>query len=78
MAISPWYIGQTRPTWAFTWLDDSKNPINLTGATVVVRFEMLSPTAGVGYAGVGSVVLTVPASGQFTYAPAVADFAVPW
>ena len=74
MGISPWCVGQTRPTWAFTWLDDSKNAINLTGATVVLRF-CPAATLSEGYTPTGVVTITNAAAGQFTYAPAVGDFA---
>ena len=63
--ISPWYAGQTHPTWAVTWPG-----VDLTGATVTVRFEV----GGSAAAGTGTVTLTTPSQGQFTYKPAAADF----
>ena len=71
MGISPWQIGQTRPTWSITWLDDSKTAINLTGASVVMRISLYG---GVGYTGTGTLIVTGPTLGQFTYLPALADF----
>lgn len=74
MGISPWYVGQTRPIWSFTWKDDSDNPIDLTGATVTLRFrEDVIPK--VGYPMKGDVDVTAPLLGQFTYAPDPDDFA---
>ena len=74
MGITPWVVGQTRPSWAFTWLDDSKTAINLSGATVTLRFSLYG---GSGYAMQGTVTVTGAAAGQFTYVPNANDFAAP-
>lgn len=74
MGISPWFVGQTRPVWSITWTDDSGTAIDLTGATVTLRFsEYVIPLAG--YDAQGVVDVTTPLEGKFTYAPAADDFA---
>jgi hypothetical protein len=73
--ISPWVAGQTLPVWQETWTDDSDNPENLTGATVTL---LILPPGGTApsneVTGTGTVVLTAPTLGQFTYAVAATDF----
>ena len=67
MALSPWYVGQTKPTWDITWAG-----VDLTGATVTVRIGLLGGAAALG----GGVLTQVNArSGHFTYAPIAGDFA---
>lgn len=66
MSISPWYPGQTNPSWTVTW------PLtDLTGATVTVRVEL---SGGSGAAGTGTVTITSPTLGQVTYKPGASDF----
>lgn len=73
MAITPWYLGETRPTWSLTWTDDAGAAINLTGATVAMRIRQPNTTTA---PGAGVVNVTNAVAGQFTYAVAALDFPV--
>jgi hypothetical protein len=78
MPISPWYVGQTAPVWTLTWLDDSGNPENITGATITVRMRQGAPVSGAqGVAGTGTFNITNGSGGIFTYAVASTDFPNP-
>lgn len=71
MAISPWVIGQTHPTWQITWTDDSNKPVDLTAATVTL---WILTKEGTQTAGAGVVTVVAPAtSGIVTYKPVAAD-----
>lgn len=73
MAISPWVVGQTHPTWRITWTDDSKNPVDLTGATVTL---WILAQDGAQTAGAGTPAVQAPATaGIVNYTPAAADVA---
>lgn len=67
--ISPWVVGQTRPSWQIAWTDNRSNAIDLTGATVVVLFNSGSGSVP----GAGNVSVTNAKGGLLTYAPATAD-----
>lgn len=65
MSLSPWYAGQTAPTWAVTWPGE-----NLTGATISVRLQYVG---GATSSGAGTFAVTNGPAGQFTYAPSASD-----
>lgn len=73
MPFSPIFTSDTGYTYTVTWLDDSGNPINLTGATVTLRLVPLLPSTVAGFAATGAITLTTPASGIFTYVPSTTD-----
>lgn len=66
MTVSPWVVGQTAPAWALTWEN-----INLTGATVTGRISI----GGVAANAAGTITVTYPLEGGFTFAPTAGDFA---
>lgn len=68
--ISPWVIGQTHPTWSFTWVDDQGAAINLTGATVTL---WIFNGVGTTQAGGGTVTVPTPSTGVVNYVPVAAD-----
>lgn len=79
MARSPIYSGQTRLRWSETWLDDSKNPIDLTNpdtspATITLR--ILYPDSTL-HDGTGTVTYTDMKNGKFKYLVKPVDFPAP-
>lgn len=79
MARSPIYSTQTRLRWSETWLDDSKNPVDLTNvdttnATITLR--ILYPD-GSAHAGTGTPTPINQAKGQFKYQVVPGDFPAP-
>jgi hypothetical protein len=57
-----------------TWLDDLNVALNLTTATLAVRFNGVSGSAS--FAGAGTFNITNAAAGLFTYTFAASDVAV--
>jgi hypothetical protein len=72
LAYSPLYVGETHKPLTVTWSDDSGNALNLTGATLSVRFV---PNSGSAFAGTGTFSVTNAAAGQFTYTFSTSDVA---
>ena len=75
MSASPLYVGETHKPLSVTWLDDSNNALNLTGATLTVRFGGVGSSTS--FVGAGSFSITSPSAGQFTYTFAGTDVAAP-
>ena len=72
MAIEPIHVGDLLPALKMTWTDDSNTAINLTGATLAVKF---APNIGASFAGTGTFTITTPLAGEFTYQQSSADVA---
>lgn len=75
MSFSPLYVGETHKPLSVTWLDDSNTALNLTGATLSVRFSGVGTSTS--FAGGGSFSITSSVGGQFTYTFVSADVAAP-
>lgn len=73
MPYSPIFTTDTGYTYTVTWQDDSGAAVNLTGATVTLRLQPLPPSTLPAFAATGTITLTTPASGIFTYVPSSAD-----
>ena len=69
MPITPMPAGSTHVKLSATWSDDSGAAIDLTASTITLVLDNGASTR----AGAGTVTLTAPASGQFTYAFAAGD-----
>lgn len=74
--LSPYVVGQTTPSWALTWTDDSGTAFDLTGATVTLAFYTAPGSAAVAGMGAGTVTVTSAAAGKFTYGVTATDTAV--
>jgi len=66
-----WYVGDTHTPLSSAFLDESKNPIDLTGATLSIRFQ--GPTV---FSGSGVFVVTNAALATYTYQPGATDVAL--
>lgn len=75
MSASPLYVGETHKPLSVTWLDDSSTALNLTNATLSVRFSGVGTSTS--FAGAGSFTITSAVAGQFTYTFASTDVANP-
>lgn len=73
MPYTPIFTTDTGYTYTVTWQDDSGTAVNLTGATVTLRLQPLPPSTAATFAATGTITLTNPSSGIFTYAPSSAD-----
>lgn len=75
MPLSPLYVGETHRPLSVTWLDDSNVALDLTGATLSVRFA--GQGGSLSFAGTGTFNVTSASTGQFTYTLAGTDVATP-
>lgn len=75
MPISPLYVNQLHRPISVTWLDDSNTALNLSGATLTVRFAGVAGSQS--FTGAGSFSVTNATAGQFTYTLASTDVATP-
>lgn len=75
MPYTPIEAGDTGYTYTITWQDDSGAAVNLTGATVTLRLQPLPPSTAATFAATGTITLTTPASGIFTWVPSSTDVA---
>lgn len=73
MPYSPIVSTDTGYTFTITWQDDSGAAVNLTGATVTLRLQPLPPSTAATFAATGTITLTTPASGIFTFVPSATD-----
>lgn len=73
MALADAVQGATRPQQQITWTDADGDAVNLTGATItaIIRDRTTFGTA----ASTGTLALTTPASGVFTWTYGSADVA---
>jgi hypothetical protein len=78
MAFSPLYVGATHMVLQVTWKDDAGLPIDLTGATINMRYKGDAYTGadGASHQSPNTGTITNAALGQFTFQPAAADLAV--
>ena len=70
--ISPWFVGQTLPSWELTLVDTENAAVDLTGATMAV---LITNAEGVQTTGAGTWDVTNPTAGIAIYAWAAADSA---
>jgi hypothetical protein len=75
MPVTPLFVGETHKPLSVTFLDDSGAALNLTGATLSVRFSGVSGSAS--FLGGGSFSITNAAAGLFTYTLVAGDVATP-
>lgn len=76
MATITMYQNDTLPAYTRTCLDQNGAVINLTGATIVLKFIALSGSlSGTVTNGAGSVTVTNATAGQISYAWVAADTA---
>jgi len=76
MATITMYQGDTLPAYTRQCLDQNGAIINLTGATIVLKFIATSSAqTGTTTTGAGVVTITNAAQGQISYAWAAADTA---
>lgn len=73
MAASPLFVGETHKPLSVTWLDDLNTALNLSTATLSVRFGGVGSSAS--FTGTGTFNVTNAASGLFTYTFSAADVA---
>lgn len=73
MPISPLYVGERHKPLSVTWVDDSNVALDLTGATLSVRFGGVGTSAS--FAGTGVFSVTSPTGGLFTYTMSADDVA---
>jgi chitodextrinase len=79
MPISPMTVGETHVQIVFTWKTDPdpvtgvQAPVNLTGATITVRFVPQDGSAA--FTGAGTIVVTNAVLGQGTYTFNASDVA---
>lgn len=71
--ISPWFVGQTLPSWEPTLVDTNNSTVDLTGATMAVLIT--NTETGAQLTGTGTWTITNPTAGLATYAWAAADVA---
>lgn len=67
------YQGDTLPAYTRTCLDQNGNVINLTGATIAIKF--MPSQGGAVITGAGTPTITNAVAGQISYAWAAADTA---
>ena len=75
MPITPLFVGDTHRPISVTWLDDLMAPVNLTGATLTVRFGGVATSAT--FTGTGTFSVLSAVAGTFTYTLSSADVAAP-
>lgn len=71
MALADAVAGALRPSQVITWTRDDGTAENLTGATITGSLTPID--TGVARAIAGTLTLTTPADGVFTWAYAAAD-----
>ena len=71
MALADAVAGALRPSQVITWTRDDGTAENLTGATITGTLTPID--TGVARAIAGTLTLTIPASGAFTWAYGAAD-----
>lgn len=79
MARSPIYSNETRLRWSETWLDDSKNTVDLTNPDTsngVITLRILYPDNSQ-HLGTGQVTPVNQSKGTFKYQVVPADFPPP-
>lgn len=74
MPISPLYVGEAHRPLSVTWQDDSGAALDLTTATLTVRFSGVAGSTG--FNGTGTFNITSAATGKFTYTLSATDVAV--
>jgi hypothetical protein len=75
LPASPLYVNETHRPLSVTFLDDSNTALNLTTATLSVRFGGVGTS--VSFTGAGTFNITNATAGLFTYTFAAGDVANP-
>lgn len=75
MPISPLFVGETRRPISVTWQDDLGVAVDLTGATLVVRFGGVAGSTS--FTGTGTFNVLSALAGTFTYTLSTADIGTP-
>lgn len=74
MAISPWYVGQTKPNATITLTYDGGSAVDLTGQTGV-SLTFRNENDGTSFTGAGSATVTNLTGGVISYTWAAGDVA---
>ena len=76
MGLSPWYTGQTDPTWQLTFVSQSdagaQTALDLTGYPVVLKMAPAAPVP-VFVTGTGTLTVPNPATGVVNYVVGTSD-----
>lgn len=70
MSIQPWYTGQTLPAMEPTFEDDNGNAINLTGATITLKFRNQQTNQDQVGAGTWNILSATGGIAQYSWASA--------
>lgn len=73
MSFTPLYVGETHKLLSLTWTDDANVAVDLTSASITVRFKGMGGAAT--FTGAGTVNITNAAAGKFTYTFNASDVA---